>query len=133
MRQDLVKELKYVLDQMRSTQNPVDKLYYFTAVYGIANRIFNFEYDPELVFVHDVVQHTYNSINQRLNLIAQRLEGGASMPGDVFAKLEACLEKLADKIENDQKTYEVLQEMDQIAYSTSGNGYYLYKKGTLKI
>lgn len=133
MQTKLIDEIRYVIEKMRATQNPVEKLYYISAIFGMAQRIFNFEHEPELVFLHQVVHDAYNSINSRVTLMTQRLEGGASLPGDIFIKLEEAFIKLANRIENNQKIYDVLQDISNLAYSATGNGYYLYTKGILKI
>ena len=54
-------------------------------------------------------------------------------PEGFFEKLGDCLEELAKSIESDQDTYAVLQKISSLAYISTGNGYYLYQKGILKI
>ena len=54
-------------------------------------------------------------------------------PEGFFEKLSECLEELAKNIENNQDTYAVLQKISLLAYISTGNGYYLYQKGILKI
>jgi hypothetical protein len=41
--------------------------------------------------------------------------------------------ELALAIDNDENVYEVLQKIAVHSYILSGNGYYLYRKGTIKI
>ena len=55
------------------------------------------------------------------------------LPDDLFDKLCDSLEELAEKIEKDEDTYSVLQKLSVFAYVTTGNGYYLYRKGILRI
>jgi len=62
----LIEEIEFALNSMKAAEDPETKLYYFSAVYGVMPRIFNIEYDPNLVFIHFVVNATYNNINSRL-------------------------------------------------------------------
>jgi hypothetical protein len=127
----LVNEIRTVCDYMSKASDAKQKMYFFSAVFGIANRIMNIEYDPELGFLHQVTNTAYQTINTNLALAAQ----GATMtiPKPVFEKLEEALDELAYYIEDGKKTYRVLEKISNLAYSTSGNGYYLYLKGLLKI
>ena len=72
----LVKELKSIASNMDKVSNEQQKMYFFSAVFGIVNRIMNLEFDPELGFIHHVTYYAYNSINA--NLIAS--SKGQSMP-----------------------------------------------------
>ena len=47
----------------------------------------------------------------------------------IFTKMNELLEELASTIEEDKKTYEVLEKISVLMYSISGNGYYLQQKG----
>ena len=69
MKDELVNEIGFVVKKMRETNSPAEKLYFFSALYAIAQRIINFEYDPELTFIHQVLQHTYNTINGRITMM----------------------------------------------------------------
>jgi len=60
-------------------------------------------------------------------------QGVNTFPKDVFDKLENALEELVVKIEKGEKTYPVLEKISNLAYSTTGNGYYLYLKGMLTV
>ncbi len=134
MREELVKEIRFAVDGMRKSPKFADKMYYFSAVYGMIDRVYNFEYDPELVFIYQVIQQTFALINAKLSLSGQRDLGlGTGVPTNLFDRLCSCIEELATRIEKNQKTYATLQDIANIAYSTTGNGFYLYTKGILKI
>ena len=133
MEKKLIDEIRFVRGNMVHTNNPSEKLYYFSAVFGIANRIINFEYDPEILFLNQVTQLTYNMINARLAALAGGQEAGISIPEGIFPKMEESLEKLANAIEQKQEIYSILQHLIHLAYTTTGNGYYMYQKGLIKI
>lgn len=132
--QDLfIKEVDFVVKKMKESPTPEMKLYFFSAVYGMASRIINIEFDPELAFIHHVLNNTYSTIAGRLALIAQQQERGVGIPEGLFDKLEKALEEMATKIRKGQETYPVIQTISNLAYSTTGNGYYLYLKGLLPV
>jgi|WetSurMetagenome_2_1015567.scaffolds.fasta_scaffold471525_2 hypothetical protein len=133
MKNEFVKEIDYVIDRMKATNSATEKLYYFSATFGIAQRIINFEYDPELVFIHQVLQFVFNTVNIRIGSMSKGLEAPILVPDSIFDKLEESLSELGKQIGQGKKTYEQLEKMVSLAYSTTGNGYYLYQKGMLKI
>ena len=128
-----IDEIRFVVRKMKESADPSTKLYFFSAVYGMAFRIMNIEFDPELAFVHHVLNAAYGTINSRLAAVVQGQERGAAIPDKVFDRLEQGLEEMASRIEQGQETYPVLQTIANLAYSTTGNGYYLYLKGLLPV
>jgi hypothetical protein len=134
MREQLVQEIRFAVDGIRKSPKSADKIYYYSAVYAVIDRVYNFEYDPELVFIYQVVRQSFDLINAKISLSTQRDVGLATaIPINLFDKLCSCLDELATRIEKDQKTYAILQDIANIGYSTTGNGLYLYTKGMLKI
>jgi hypothetical protein len=132
MRKELVKEIRYASTQMKNTSNISEKLYFFSAVYGILNRIFNFEYSDELIFMHQIIRQTFDSINSSIHS-GQKTDINPRIPNKIFDKLQDSLEKLASNIEAKKEVYSILKDISVCGYSAVGNGYYLYLKGMLKI
>jgi len=128
-RKKLVDEIKFIINQMKAEEDPKSKLYYFSAIYGIMPRIFNFEFNADLVFAHFVVSSTYNQINGRL----QNPDNVVKIPDDLFDKLLVITEEFLNAIENNKNLYEVLKKFTTLGFITTGNGYYIYKKGLFKI
>lgn len=133
MQKRFTDEIHFVIKSMKNTNTPAEKLYFFSAGYAMAQRIINFEYEPELTFIQQVLQLVYNMINARLSAILMRQEGGISIPDNLFNSLEEALEEMVNRIEQGAETYPALQKMVNLAYSTTGNGYYLYLKGMVKV
>lgn len=133
MKEKFVTEVYFVIEKMKNTDIPAQKLYYFSAVYAMAQRIVNFEYDPELIFIEQVLQLVYNMLNARLTAMLARQEAGIAIPDNLFRDLESALLELVRNVERGAQTYPALQKMVNLAYSTTGNGYYLYLKGALKV
>jgi hypothetical protein len=133
MRSKIISEIEYVTDKMKKNHNPLEKLYYFSAIFGLFQRVINFECDPELIFIYQVSNLTYNALNSRIGSMAQRADAGVNLPDKAFEKIENDLEELANQITLNKPVYDILQDMANIAYSATGNGYYLYQKGMLKL
>jgi hypothetical protein len=133
-KEKLVKEIRFAVDGMRKSDKLNDKMYFFSAVWAMVDRIYNIEYDPELVFIYQVTRQAFDTINAKLAIASQKDMGiGSSIPTQLFDRLYGCLDELATKIEKGQKTHAVLQDIAIIGYSTTGNGSYLYTKGILTI
>lgn len=128
----LVTEIRTAVEYMRKAKAAQEKMYFFSAVFGIANRIMNLEFDPELGFMHHVTSAAYTTINSNL-LMMSTGQSIRTVPPQMFEKLEEVLEDLATRIEQRKSTHSALQRISNLAFSTSGNGYYLFLKGALKL
>lgn len=125
----MVNEMKTALELMKKTNDSREKNYYFSAVYAVINRILNFQFDSQLVFIHRVLEATYSAINNRLIAIA-RGDTVVNLIDGFFDKLEKYVSLLIERIETKQdNTYDILEKITTLAYTLTGNGYYLYKKG----
>ena len=125
----LIDEIKFVLNKMKEEDDPKNKLYYFSAIYGMMQRIYNLECSPDLIFAHFVLSSTYAQINARL----KNPEGTVKIPDELFDKLISATAELLVVIEHNKNLYEVLKKFTLLGYVTVGNGYYLYQKGLLKL
>jgi len=132
MRKKLVEEIIFAADNLNKANNPIDKMYFFSVAHATVQRIFNLEFDPELVFIHNVFENTFNAVSNKLSPSAPK-GIATSIPAGFFEKLEECMRDLADKIKSDEKTYEVLEKVSNLGFTANGNGMYLYFKGELKI
>ena len=133
MKSLFVEELRFVLKNMKSTVIPVEKLYFFSAIYAVANRIFNIEFHAELVFIHNVIQTTCQQISTNLAVASQGHESAIEIPDGLFNGIECAIEEMITKISNNQDICPTLQKISNLAYSTTGNGRYLHLKGMLTI
>ncbi len=114
---------------------PEDKLYFFSASYGVINRIMNFNCEPILIFIHQILQSTHQAFAQRLS---QRLMPGIisnSFPDVFWDKLFLYFSELISAFENkdENKIREILEKFSNLGYATSGNGFYLFLNEKLKI
>lgn len=124
MKKQLVEEIRFATSQMKKTEFVDQKLYLFSAVWGMSQRIINFDYDPELTFTYLVLKMAYDQINIRINAIKA---GDKLIPiaDSLFPQIEATLEEMAQKIEKGSPIYPELQKILNLSYTTTGNGFYL--------
>jgi len=129
----IVSEFRYVAEKMREEKQSAQKLYFFSAAYAVVLRILNLEFDSTLVFIYNVLQHTHAIISTTATRNEEEEERVIQIPEKVFESLTEALEELSNKIEKDADVSPTLQKISNIAYVTTGNGYYLYQKGILQI
>jgi len=132
MKDNIVKEINLVVDAMKENNDPFKKLYFFSGIHGLINKVFNMEYDPELVWIHHVLSAVHAGFLQRMNAIQQ---GDQVIVLDelYFEKLIALCKALKDKIAKSDNVDDTLKKFIVLLYATTGNGYYLKHKGLLKI
>lgn len=133
MQKLLVDELNYIVKNMKTSKNLHQKLYFFSAAFGIAHRIINIEYDEELNFLNNVLNAAHTTINGRLAAASTGNEMVVGIPDNMFEKIEEALEDITKRIQEGQETYPALQKISNAAYTATGNGFYLYLKGSLKL
>ena len=133
MKQLFVDELRFVVSEMRKSEDPSKKMYFFSAVHAMANRIMNIEFNSELSFFHFVLQAAHASISTRITAIVSGAELAVNIPENIFEKLEESLEEIVVLVEKGKSIYSTLEKISNLAYSTTGNGYYLYTKGDLQV
>jgi hypothetical protein len=118
---------------MKTAPTMAEKVFYFSAVYGAVGRVLNFEYEPELAFIHQTVQLAYNQVNARvLNLVAKQ-DVAIGMPEGLFERLQEGVEQLIALLQKGAPTYPALEYIAHVAFSTTGNGYFLYLRGMLEM
>jgi len=133
LRKVMADEFRYVAERIREEKDLARKNYFFSAAYAVVYRVFNLEFDSSLVLVHDVLQRTYRNIDTRLTAIGSGQERAIKVPEGLFDRLAKHLDELGNAIDNKKDITEPLRKIAVISYVTTGNGYYLYKKGILKI
>ena len=125
-------EIQKLCDEAKS---PEDKLYFFSASYGIINRIMNFHCEPLLIFMHQILQNVQNTMSQRLSSPKTPGSISNSLPSELFDSLFSYFSKLILEFEkkDENKIREVLEKISNLSYATTGNGFYLYLRGKLAI
>lgn len=132
-RKIITEEIRFVVSKMDESQIPEQKLYYFSGIYSVIQRILNFECDPDLIGLHLVLHNTYDAFNARYQAILKGGERLIPLEEIHFQKLSKLSRELAQKMEKKQDMSETLKKFAVLSYSTTGNGYYLRTKGMLNI
>jgi hypothetical protein len=134
-RQRLAKEYRYAATKMKEV-TAERKMFYFSVLFGEAQRILNFEWDRDIALIHMVTQQSYGQIN------AQALMLGNLVPvktSTVYEKLTQITSDIATYFEKPEKECskeelcKILGRLAEITYVTNGNGGYLYEKGHIKL
>ena len=128
----IVQELEFVINKINQSPIKEEKLYYFSAVQGVLNRILNLEYTEQLLSAFYITNETLKMFHQRL---AAYNAGDKSfnLTDEQMLRLSQITVEFLETIRNDEKIEEVLKKYVVLLYSTTGNGYYLMEKGVLKI
>ena len=129
----LLKEFDHVLEKLAREGRPDEKMYYFSALHGSVNRILNFECSADIVYLHHILNSTFTAFSGRIQAIAQGMETAVKLDNAIFGKLVDLTRELAEVIRVDGDPSTVYRQLINLAYATTGNGYYLYEKGALRI
>lgn len=127
----MVDEFAFAIEKMESEDSAQSKLYYFSGVFGVMNRVMNFEFDPLLVHAHMIIRGTYEAFLGRVKA-QQAGELSVLLFEGQFEDLIDRVKQLKDRIEKDKEFFDVLTKFALLAYSTTGNGHYLLQRGILK-
>jgi hypothetical protein len=135
LRQRLATEYRYAATKMQEV-TPERKMFYFSVLFGEAQRVLNFEWDRDLALVHMVAYQSYTQINTQAPMLGTLLPIKAST---VYEKLTQATSDLAayyEKAENEgdkEELYQILGRLAEVVYVTNGNGTYLYEKGAIEL
>lgn len=136
LRARLYRELSYAVEKMREEESPFSKLYYLSVFFSETNRVLNTHWDRDLLLLHDVVHLTHTVVSARLEAMKVGAQEPISMPGNIFDLLTTAAADLANFVETGgdrERLCEILGRFSELGYSTTGNGYYLFEKGTIKL
>jgi hypothetical protein len=131
-RKAITDEITYVLAMMEKSDSLEKRLYYFSAIYGITQRMFNFEPDEDLICMHTVLNQVYGLLKNRVEAVKK---GDLSVPisDQQIDKLMKLTKDLGKRIKSKEGIDDILKKFIVLSYSTTGNGYYLLEKGLLKV
>ncbi len=127
-RKRLSSEIRFCRTKMLKEQDPRMKLYYYSGVYSEITRIMNFEYEPHLQFIHYVLSTSYQAIIIRVNQVLSN-QSNVPISPEFFNHLANLLERLENDILANRHSYETLEKISNLAYTTTGNGHFLNQKG----
>jgi len=127
-------EFRFVADSMTATPILAKKLYLFSAFFAEVNRTMNQHWDAELALIHLVLVSAHRDMLGRISQPAPLSEDMPQELPEALTKVAADLAELFESPEQDTaKLHEVLARVAEVAYIATGNGYYLYLKGAIKV
>lgn len=129
----VVSEINYIVEKMEDTDDFVQKLYYFSGIHGMLQRIFNLEYHPELIFAFFVFKSTHEALITRYHAIEKGGDSSVLLYEEHVDGLIALSEEFVEKFKNKENFDSTLKKIIVLSFSTTGNGFYLMQKGVLKI
>jgi hypothetical protein len=123
LKKRLLTEIDFCIVKIKEEENLRKKLYYFSGVYGVVERIMRLDFYPQLLLVHAALNICYNSI---MGLIESRERGDIAreIPENLPEKLIEYVNELRNELAEDQDTYKTLEKFMSLAYQTTGPGYY---------
>jgi phage-related tail protein len=132
-KKQITDEFKTISNLMTKESDILRNVYYFSGAYAVVQRVINLDYDPSLVLMHNVLQYAHNAVNGRIISIAKGEENVIRLPDNTMSKLRDYLDELRNQLIKDGDLLQPLTKIATIGYITTGNGYYLYQKGVLKL
>jgi hypothetical protein len=129
----ILKDFDFAISSMREADTITVIMYHFSALHGVLNRIFNLEYSSTLVFIHDVLSNCYKAIMARMSSKFADPLSPVIISDELLDYLVDAVETLRHKIEAEEEVYSTLELISNLAYMTTGNGFYLLAKGAAKL
>lgn len=129
----LASEFRFAADRMAGTPDLGEKLYLFSAFFGEVNRALNQFWTPELGLAHLVLREVHQLITGRLSMPTP----GTAVPPELPEALDRVAAGMATLFESERidevKLYQLLSRAAELGYVATGNGYYLYLKGQIRL
>ena len=122
----VVDEIAYVRKRMGEAKSADKKVYYYSAIFGLLERVMRMDYDRQVLFIHFVFNSTYNLIYSQIQAIKA---GGIPIEldyPDFFANLDVGLANLQSHMEKkqDNDIYGDLEYIVALAWTITGGGFY---------
>jgi hypothetical protein len=128
----LLDEIQYVSSEMKKCDTAHEKMFLFSGIHGMLQRIYNIEYDSTLVYIHFVLSNVQSGFMQKLEALRTG-DPIRTVEDHHFDKIDLLINALRENIENDEPVDDTMRQFIELLYSTTGNGYYLKRKGYLKV
>ena len=132
----LAHEFRIAADSVAQSGDLATKLYFLSIFHGEPQRQLNIHWDPDLNLLFMIVRVALQQIQGHPPLPATP---GAQdgLPVGFLQALDAVSEELASVFEADEidvaRFYAILARIAELGYVVTGNGYYLYLKGMIKV
>ena len=137
-KQRLAKEYRFAAIRMKESSQIPQKLFYFSVLFGEAQRVLNFEWDADLVLIQMITQHVHTQFaGMTQNPVPlQGLPIDWTMLHEKLTQVASDLATYFEKKGNDnskEELWQILCRLAEIAFAVSGNGSYLRERGMFKL
>jgi hypothetical protein len=129
----ITNEMEFAIKKMDETNVAIEKIYYFSAVFGVLHRIYNIEFNSDLLYIHFILRATHEGFQNRLSALVKGGDKSVKLSDAQFDKLSLLSKELCSKIKKKEDISDTLKKFVILTYSTTGNGNYLMERGWLKI
>ena len=134
LREYIANEFHHVSKGINDTIGDMSAMVYnFSACHSAISRALNIEFDVDLVLLHTVFNGCYSLIANRATMISQNAERPVPFLPQVPEKLAGIVEEFAVRFHENRDVLDLLPSLTTLCYVTTGNGYFLYQTGRLKI
>jgi len=124
-------EFDGVLKVLHSDVSLEEKLYYYSAIFGAIYRVLNIQPSGELIFLHHALNTVHTAFQARLQATKRDAERPIMIEEPMVERLVQLMEELRKRIQQGVDSTDICKNLIALAYATTGNGYYLFKKGVL--
>ena len=122
-----------ISQKIRGDGDLVEKAYVFSHTHGVIQRVFNVEYDPDLVLVHSVLQAAHSEFANRLIGIANGNMKDLDERDRLFDSLADAVEELGEAIRDNNTLLESLRKIAVVGYIGTSHGHYMFERGVVRI
>jgi hypothetical protein len=132
----LASEYHYAATRMHEEPLPAKKLYYFSVLFGEAQRLLNLGWDRDLALIYAVTFHTHSQVNAANNPLLGFVPIQWQNVLDNLTKASSDLASYMEKPDaeaNRGELCEILTRLAEVSYAVSGNGAYMCEKGEIKL
>jgi hypothetical protein len=137
IKEHMANEFRFAADKMAEASDLSTKMFFYSAFFGAIHRSLNYAWNDDLALLHLAVQNSHQQMKGRLDLAIAGVEPGLGFPpnfGDVLTQFADDLASwFAAKTPDEDMFYRLLKRAAVLAYVVTGNGYYLYTKGAIKL
>lgn len=129
LKDELVKELLNVAEKMKHEPNPIKKVFYYSAAYGIVDRTMRYDFSKDLLLTYTVLNVTYNSYTERIKALRT---GDQVVPLAVeqLDKVSDLVKDLAGALRDKGDITGILMDLNLLAYMATGPGHYMATNGS---
>ncbi len=128
----IIAEFDYVINKLSENIPFDEKLFYFSALHGVVNRVMNNDATQDLIYLHHILYFVFSNFNARIQAMKSD-DLIVKIDDNIISKLTQYTIELSENISSDKPLDDIYRKLIVLAYITTGNGYYLYKRQRINL